>query len=267
MMTSTPQRDTQPRRLVLLAGGVVVAALLVIAGMQLGSRQHHNGAPPPSPTPSTSSPSIVDGSGLLIEPAPASTEGGHAGPYGIRTGFDQSCKGAVEAATAYTEVGPDVSELFPGAPPGPVVAKLILASNADKTMRAVIGAPPQLTTKQRAVQQTDPWVAYPSWGAFRVRSCAPVGSAEVDVWYCLFRADPTHDPATPLSKLGRECLTTSYSMVWQAGDWKLQSDLGAGNDATPDHFRSPDRTPLTTAQRATVVGIVPGWQEYADAPR
>jgi hypothetical protein len=265
-MTSTPQRDAKPRRMVLLAGGGVVAALLVIAGMQLGSRQHHNSAPPPSPTQSTSPNSTAAGAGLLIEPAPASTEGGHAGPYGVRVGFDQSCKGAVEAATAYTEVGPIGSELFAGAPPGPVVAKTVLANNAGAGTRAVVDVPPTLTPALAKAFARDPWVASPSWGAFRVRTCAPAAAAEVDVWYCLFRTNPAHQ-ADPTDAAGRECLNTNYSLVWQSGDWKLQNLTSAGNDATTDHFSNPDRTPLTTAQRATVVGIVPGWQEYADAPR
>lgn len=271
-MTS-PTTEQRHRRTLWVVIVALVVLLVLFAGIAIGShRRAHDHAGqgtvtlrPKHLSPGQSVPA-ANGSGLLVEPAPASTDGGHVGPAGIRIGFDHSCRGAVEAATAYTEIGPlDVQLFAPGTTPKKVSAS-IFSSSASATDKALVETPVSFGTGEKAAFAKDPWAAYPSWGGFRVRSCMPAATARVDVWSCVFRTNPMHQP-DPTNAAGRSCSTTSYALEWESSDWKIQSFDATSNAPTSDDFSSPDRTPLTMAQRATVVGVVPGWQEYADAPR
>lgn len=244
----------------------VVAGALLVTVVMLGvllTRHTAHRAPAASRAPAPAA--ALPGGPALVQPPPSSTSGGSRRVAGLRAGFPPSCLGAVQRGT---ELAADAWRILTS--PSAALADSLYPGTATE-LRALVGAlgrGPGSAAQVSAVRAGQILVVHPEWGGFRLVSCQPGQAATVDIWSCLVTHLPEQVNLPP-----RICSTTSYDLVWLAGDWKESAQFLADPDtpradhaATTDTFTAHTATTLTRAQRATVIGINPGWQEYTDAP-
>lgn len=257
--------------------GAVVAATIVGAGTwwALGRDDTADATPAATITVAPSTPvGIVAGSGGTAKAADEITP----------IGYENTCTGAVQAATNYhvaltDPVGaPNFYETafdLPGEPtPGKARAGL------DETLAYILAgdvlAGEDPTSPLLAdLARPRPWpgmVAHPEWGAYRLAACGAVRSA-VDVFSCEVVASPEH-----AKYLGKDntasCTTSRYTMHWTGNpaDWRIESVLGQddllgrGVDYPEVGLNEPNPVPAER-RHEQLSGLEPGWMEYANAPR
>ncbi|WP_402378000.1 hypothetical protein [Isoptericola rhizosphaerae] len=229
---------------------------------------------PGTPTSSTATPSA--------SPAPvgsyrvAAGEGGTTVASDGRTpvGYEQSCEGAVAAATNYsagiwdaTFQGQMSEEQFvaylteinggldDGATTGDEDSPLAALVTEFATIRA------DATEMRELGIDFDPdGQLHPEWGGFLVQSCTSGGQATVQV---LGYSD---------SHLGEGGVggyeAVSATVAWVGGDWRLIERVDLNNDDLPEGYLDVEVAPVSAAdRRAWITTAGPGWTEYTNAPQ
>lgn len=246
---------------------LAVTALLVVAvavgGFLLGrGTQDPSASPPPTAGTATPSPQGSPSSTPSLRVAAAGGGTGLAPDALTRTGFPDTCAGAVQAATGYNTIGQATG---PGGT-RPTRAQL------EQTLDAVLaGNDTSLQTlRERPFQTlTPPATAHPAWGGFRVDACNPGDTATISLFSCV-TVDRTGDWA---NVTGAQCGTETWDLARTGSpvDWKVvRFNVSAAASAPEDEvgyglLQWPN--PLTSDERRQLLAQAgDGWTEFSDAP-
>lgn len=264
---STPPTERRRRRgLPLLITGVALVGA-VVGGVVVSSLNNPDpvSTPPTSatntPTATPTAPSTSIGTGYAVEAGGGGTRVANADGK-TPMGYPSTCEGAIAAATNYaamlesgdaSSVTPEgvatfnalIDEISPGAIPGAGMWQDL--EKADRAKYAEnFAATPLLAT------------AFPEVGAFRVVSCIPERSAEIDV---LFGGELRMEG---VDGVDRWYVTQRVQLTWM-NDWSPR-DVGDVPDAveksgliSPDEFSRSLRDSFLSGDPSE-------WQEYTNVP-
>ena len=263
-MTTPPNERRRRRGLPLLITGAVLAG--AIAGGVVVS-QLNNPDTPAEPTatttaePTTATTAPTRGSGYTVEAGAGGTRVANADGK-TPMGYPSTCEGAIAAATNYAAVleATDMSsatpegvatynalidEISPGAIPGAGMWQDL--AKEERAQYAELFADAPLL-----------WTSMPEVGAFRVVSCTPERSAEIDV----VMGGELHAPGS--TEVEQWYLGQRVQLTW-LNDWSprdisiLPGDESIGLLVSPNIFTRSIRDSALTGDLAQ-------WQEYSNVP-
>jgi hypothetical protein len=264
MTTPEPPRQRWHERRGLLAAG----AVLLLGGIGIGLAVGNLGAPDPKPVPGASSQVV----GQLPRGTVAVGKGGSWDVLGMEVGYPRTADGAVAAATNYAAAlyGP----LLYNQTTRPVIIRAMFAPQLVNDMLKAADGITALWAESVGVdangnvidpktQQPRPDLFLraeyrPEEGAYTLESFS-ADEARVTIW-APYRLGPGSD--TDTSQVAVFWSTTSYTVRWIDGDWKVtdfkeipESDNG------PHPAEKRSFLPVSLAERAR---LVPGYTLYAN---
>lgn len=222
-------------------------------------------APAPSASPTTAAP--VGSYRVAVGEGGTSTASDGTTPIG----YEQTCEGAVAAATNYTTGIQNA--LFQGQMTEDEFVALLeeLNGGIDNGARTLDPASPlaalvtefaQMRADAEDIDQAfDPEMQFhPEWGGFRVETCAAGAQATVDV---VGYFDP-YQAEGMVGGYGNFRTT----VAWVGDDWRLIERAELDTDEVPEGALSPETAPVPAAERRAWISTAgPGWTEYTNAPQ
>ncbi len=242
---------------------IVVALAVLIVGIVVATRDRTTPAAVSGQTPAPTSTSLTGG----ITPGQGASG---LAPDGITPiGWPSTCDGAVGAATAAVVAFTD-----PVGTPGwgtPAAKRGTPRAGLTETIaRLTTGTHPSLEKAATGAYPQD-WpgeIEHPEWGGYRLASCTAGSVAVVDVFSC---ATVTEVPAGTTG-WGSDCYAQELTMRWGGTptDWRVaqwETTLPPPRPMFGGPLYTNPNPPTAVQRRAALAAGVPGWQEYANAPR
>lgn len=264
---STPPTERRRRRgLPLLITGVALVGA-VVGGVVVSSLNNPDpvSTPPTSatntPTATPTAPSTSIGTGYAVEAGGGGTRVANADGK-TPMGYPSTCEGAIAAATNYAAVL-EATDMSSATPEGVATYNALID---EISPGAIPGAGMwQDLAKEERAQYADLfadapllWTSMPEVGAFRVVSCTPERSAEIDV----VMGGELHAPGS--TEVEQWYLGQRVQLTW-LNDWSprdisiLPGDESIGLLVSPNIFTRSIRDSALTGDLAQ-------WQEYSNVP-
>lgn len=205
--------------------GVVVVALVLVLGLVAWLVR---GASDDEASSESSVSAANDASSDLGVVAGAG--GSRVGPDDVTgLGYEDTCKGAVEAAASYAKVL-STRDLHAGDNVAKTVEQItangsFAKERKDYTSMAVLRQGMSKEELKSIKESRDTF--HPNWsGKYLVRDCTPGKSATISITGVLETVNTVEKQTTTHN----EYITATYELVWQENDWKAQSLVTTSQD-------------------------------------